>query len=99
MGDYTGKLGRQRHQKRFIALVKAARLRLLHDQHTEHTALMNDGHTQERVERLLANTGQQAKPGVIFRIFQIDRLSPFGNQADQTIAGSETRHTHHFWMA
>ena len=38
----AGQLRRQRHEKRFLALVEAAPVALLHDEHAEYAALLDD---------------------------------------------------------
>ena len=58
MRDDAGELRRQRHEKRFLAFVEATPLALLHDEHAEHAALLDDRHAEERVERLFADLRQ-----------------------------------------
>ena len=50
---------------------------------------MNNGHTQKRVEMLFPDTGQELETGVVFGIFQVDRLLPLGHQAHQALPGSQ----------
>ena len=94
VGDHPGELRREGDQKGFLALVEAAPLRLLHNQHAEHIALVDDGHAKKRVKGLFADVRQQLKIRVQLRVFKVQRLFPFGHQADQTLAARQAGFAH-----
>ena len=56
MGQHTCQLRGHGDQKRLFFLVEAAAILLLHNQHPQHFALVDNGRPQERVVLLFANT-------------------------------------------
>jgi hypothetical protein len=87
VGDDPGELRRHGDQKRLFALVEAPPPRLLHHQHAEHFALVNDRHPEKGVEGFLADVGQQTEVGMQLRVLEVDRLLALGDQAHQALAG------------
>ena len=89
--DDPGELRRERDQEGLFALVEAPALRLLHHQYAQYVALVNDGHAQESVERLLTDIRQELEVGMLFRILQVDRLFALGDQSHQTFPQGQGR--------
>ena len=98
MGNDRRQLRGHGHQEGFLAFVKTAPFGLLNDQHAQHIALVNDGHTQEGVERLFAETFQQLEAGVALCVLEVDRFFPLGDEADQALTRRQAGLAHLQWV-
>ena len=87
MRNNARKLSRQCDEKRLFALVETATLALLNNQNTEHRAVVNDGHSKERIKFFLAGILKVEVAGVFRCITQIDRLGILCNKTHQTFIG------------
>ena len=93
-GDDRSELRGQRDQKGFFAFVKAAPFAVLHHQHPQHLAVMDDGHAQKGVERLFAELRQVEVAGMPAGVLQVDGFRPLPHQADQADAFIQGRSAH-----
>ena len=67
---------------------------LLHNQHAQQIALVNNGRTQKRVKGLFTQTLDPLKLGVCTGIVQIERLFPGRHPAHQTFIKAQAKLTH-----
>ena len=85
VSDGGGKLRRQGDQERLFIRIEAPRLALLGDQHAEGAPVMDDRHAEKGVERFFPQFRHRVKAGMLARRREVDRFSPFANQADQSL--------------
>ena len=89
MGDNPRQLGGHGDQECLFALIEAAPVCLLHHQHPQHIALVDDRYTEEGVITLFADVGQELETGVVLGVLQVDRLLPLGHQPYQALSGGQ----------
>ncbi len=87
MGDDPGELRAHGDQEGFLAFVELATLLLLDDQDPDHAAVVDDRCAEEGGEALFTGFGEVAITRVIGGVFQVQRLFPGTDQADQAFVG------------
>ena len=89
MGDNAGELRRKRDEKSLLALVEAAQVAVLDDEHAEHRAVVDDGDAEKSVEVLFAGLLEQAEVAVPRRVAQVDGFGVFRHQTHEALAEFE----------
>ncbi len=87
MGDNSSELGAHGDQEGFFALVELAALLLLDDQYPDDAAVVDDRRTEEGGEFFFAGFGKVSITRVVRSVFQVQRLFPGTDQADQAFVG------------
>ncbi len=85
VGDETGELRRHRDQEGFLVLVETAALALLHHQHAEYLAVVDDRHPEKGLEDLLARILDVFVVRMRFGIFEVERLLAPRHVANQSL--------------
>ncbi len=90
VSNHPCQLGRQGYHEGFFAFVETAMFHLLHHQHAEHAAVVNDGYTKEGMKTLFTGGLQVMESGVTGGIFQIDRFGTLANLTDNALGRRQT---------
>jgi hypothetical protein len=85
MGDHRGQLGGQGHQEGFFPFLEQPDLFLLHHQHPQGLALVDDGRAEERLEGVFMGFGQVFELGVVLGVGQVDQLFLLADKADDAL--------------
>ncbi len=89
VGKHATQLGRHGHQEGLVLLAVAALLGLLHHQHAEHAALVDDGHAKETGVALLAGGLEVAKLRVRLGVLEVEWFLAPGHQAHQALTDGQ----------
>ena len=87
--DATCDLRGERGQECDFVFVVTSDMAILNHEHANDLPDVHDRYAEERTESILRQSVDQDEPRVGGRVVQIDRFSPFGHQADETLAGGQ----------